>query len=202
MQAANMLSDNWAVTNKTARVFTKYMNYSVDQAKDEMEICRQMKLIETPEERLDAASASRDIRFKDKAIVNEFAKEGITQEKASLKHLNVMKLPAEEHKLTTEQSFKKELFETGVQQIRATYFGHDIRFNILPSIQHAMQSTTNKAIRGCLKDLHRAEYPAVMPNHVTNFVRENWAWAVTRFPYSGNEQDLENLTDIDSMMIN
>ena len=40
MQAANMLSDNWAVTTKTARVFAKYMNYSVDQAKDEMEICR------------------------------------------------------------------------------------------------------------------------------------------------------------------
>ena len=54
-----------------------------------------MKLIETPEERLDAASTSRDIRFKDKAIVNEMTKEGMTQQKASLKHLNIMKLPAE-----------------------------------------------------------------------------------------------------------
>ena len=102
MQAANMLNDDFAVTTKTARVFTKYMNYSVDQAKDEMEICRQMNLIQSKEERLEAAITSRNIRFEDKATVNELTKEGLTQEKAALKHLNVLKLPAEEHKLTTE----------------------------------------------------------------------------------------------------
>ena len=41
-----------------------------------------------------------------------------------------------------------------------------------------------------------------MPIHVTNFVKANWSWAIARYPYSENEKDLANLTDVDSMMIN
>ena len=41
-----------------------------------------------------------------------------------------------------------------------------------------------------------------MPIHVKLIMKASWTYALAAFPFSGNQDELENLSDIDSIAIN
>ena len=41
-----------------------------------------------------------------------------------------------------------------------------------------------------------------MPKFVTNFIKANWSFAITRFPYCGDARQLETVPDFTAMAIN
>ena len=109
-------------------------------------------------------------------------------------------MPAEKDKLTTDQEFQKNLIKENVKEFRAVYFGHDIKFSILPRILRAMQSTMQKAIKGHLRE-GLATNPTAMPIFVNNFIKANWSWAIASYPFSGKSEALNYLTDLESMIL-
>ena len=56
-------------------------------------------------------------------------------------------------------------------------------------------------LEGRVDDVQMAMDPIDLPNHVTLFQKENWAFSFADYPYSGDPTVLENLSDVDSIAL-
>ena len=122
-----------------------------------------------------------------------------------------MKFPFEETKLQANAFFYKQLHKCDTSRFTAWGWGtHSLYWNVDKSIdfamlneaEKAMKTTTKYALEGRLLDAKVQEDPSSIPNHVNSFREACWTHAVTPHPFSGDQIDLENLSDLDSMAIN
>ena len=64
-----------------------------------------------------------------------------------------------------------------------------------------MQKTTDLALEARVRDKLAAKDPAGIPKHVADFQKESWSYSFTKYPFSGDPIELENLSDFDSIAI-
>ena len=64
-----------------------------------------------------------------------------------------------------------------------------------------MQKTTDLTLEAKVREKQAAKDPTGIPVHVSKFQNESWSYSFTKYPYSGDPAELENLSDLDAIAI-
>ena len=145
-----------------------------------------------------------EITTKDKIQVVKLTTDGTTSEAAAKDYLiQEQKKPIEEDKKDIKEFFNLQLLKYDFKQFNATTFGRygNITFDFLQNVYGAVQKTTDLTLEARMLDKQVAKDPTDIPEHVTLIQNQSSSYSFTRYPYSGNPAELENVSDLDAIAL-